>query len=337
MGSSLDPDVADLVSRSPLPALVVDVADKRIIAASRSALALLAPVAEPVVGRAFEEYMADPPSGAFELLRAGRINGFETRRTVRARDAGPVQMWVRALGDETPPRYALTVVVAGRPQPLPPAADEVEAPAAVVGTGNADLVVDRISSDVRPLLGRAPEDVVDRSILRLVHQDDTPALLWGLAESALRRAGVTLGVRVEGADGQVRLCQLLVTPLVPPPSFAFVLLPGEREQGAPQPPADVERLMRRLGRGIELAAVSRSMSAFPREGVPGLARLTAREIDIVGRLMAGDRVPAIAVALFISQSTVRNHLSAVFGKLRVGSQQELVALLRETDGPPRPP
>jgi DNA-binding CsgD family transcriptional regulator len=327
----LDAGVLDLVARSPLPALVVDVADKRILAASRSALDLLAPVAEPVVGRAFEEYMADPPSGAFELLRAGRVNGFETRRTLRAPEAKPVQMWVRAIGDEAPPRYALTVVVegSGRPPPLPPPAGEADAPAVVVGTGDADLVVDRISSDVEPLLGRAPEDVVGRSILRLVHREDTPALLWALAESTLQQAGVTLGVRVEGADGQARLCQLLVTPLVPTPSFAFVLLPGEGPPGAPQPPAAVEGLMQRLGRGIEFAAVSRSLSTFPREGVPGLSRLTAREIDIVGRLMAGDRAPAIAAALFISQSTVRNHLSSVFGKLRVGSQQELVALLRE--------
>jgi len=38
-------------------------------------------------------------------------------------------------------------------------------------------------------------------------------------------------------------------------------------------------------------------------------------------------VPAIAGALFISQSTVRNHLSSVFRKLRVESQQELIDLL----------
>jgi DNA-binding CsgD family transcriptional regulator len=43
-------------------------------------------------------------------------------------------------------------------------------------------------------------------------------------------------------------------------------------------------------------------------------------------------VPSIAESLFLSPSTVRNHLSAVFRKLRVGSQQELIHLLRRTDG-----
>ena len=51
------------------------------------------------------------------------------------------------------------------------------------------------------------------------------------------------------------------------------------------------------------------------------------------RLVNGDRVPAIAESLFLSPSTVRNHLSAVFRKLRVGSQQQLIHLLRRTDAP----
>ena len=48
---------------------------------------------------------------------------------------------------------------------------------------------------------------------------------------------------------------------------------------------------------------------------------------MVTRLLAGKRVPAIAEALFVSQSTVRNHLSSVFRKLNVQSQQELIDLL----------
>jgi DNA-binding NarL/FixJ family response regulator len=48
----------------------------------------------------------------------------------------------------------------------------------------------------------------------------------------------------------------------------------------------------------------------------------------VSRLTAGDRAPAIAEALHLSQSTVRNHLPAVFRKLRIHSPQELIDLLR---------
>jgi DNA-binding CsgD family transcriptional regulator len=44
--------------------------------------------------------------------------------------------------------------------------------------------------------------------------------------------------------------------------------------------------------------------------------------------MRGERVPEIASAMFISQSTVRNHLHAVFEKAGVHSQSQLIALLR---------
>ncbi|HEY0166791.1 MAG TPA: PAS domain S-box protein [Jatrophihabitans sp.] len=65
--------------------------------------------------------------------------------------------------------------------------------------------------------------------------------------------------------------------------------------------------------------------------IPGLERLSRREIEVVRMLLLGDRVPVIARQLFISQSTVRNHLSSVFRKLGVSSQQELIVLLRERD------
>jgi PAS domain S-box-containing protein len=65
------------------------------------------------------------------------------------------------------------------------------------------------------------------------------------------------------------------------------------------------------------------------ETVPGLSRLSGREFEVVRMLLLGDRVPVIARNLYVSQSTVRNHLSSVFRKLRVRSQQELIVLLRE--------
>jgi DNA-binding CsgD family transcriptional regulator len=59
-----------------------------------------------------------------------------------------------------------------------------------------------------------------------------------------------------------------------------------------------------------------------------LDRLAGREREVVLVLLRGNRVPAIAGKLFLSQGTVRNHLSAAFRKLGVTSQQELIDLLR---------
>jgi DNA-binding NarL/FixJ family response regulator len=53
-----------------------------------------------------------------------------------------------------------------------------------------------------------------------------------------------------------------------------------------------------------------------------------RQREIVERLLGGHRVDAIARDLYVSPSTVRNHLSAIFEKLGVASQSELIELLR---------
>lgn len=89
------------------------------------------------------------------------------------------------------------------------------------------------------------------------------------------------------------------------------------------------------------AALANRSTAGPGDdtGVPGLHRLSRRELEVVRKLLDGDRVPAIAEQLFVSQSTIRNHLSSVFRKLRVRSQQELIELmrrhrLRDPAGPP---
>jgi len=77
------------------------------------------------------------------------------------------------------------------------------------------------------------------------------------------------------------------------------------------------------------AGYGRNAQSDRDEPVPGLDRLSRREFEVVRLLLHGDRVPVIARQLFVSQSTVRNHLSSVFRKLRVRSQQELIVLLRE--------
>jgi DNA-binding CsgD family transcriptional regulator len=59
--------------------------------------------------------------------------------------------------------------------------------------------------------------------------------------------------------------------------------------------------------------------------VPGLS---GRQAEIVRRLLDGQRVQGIARDLFLSPSTVRNHLSASYQKLGVNSQYELIEKLR---------
>lgn len=65
---------------------------------------------------------------------------------------------------------------------------------------------------------------------------------------------------------------------------------------------------------------------------PGVAELTPRPWEVLTQLLNGERVPRIAEGLFLSQSTVRNHLADIFKKLGVHSQEELLDLFRGARG-----
>jgi PAS domain S-box-containing protein len=68
-------------------------------------------------------------------------------------------------------------------------------------------------------------------------------------------------------------------------------------------------------------------------GHPFLEELTEREREVLTHLMAGSRVPTIAEKLFISHNTVRNHLKAIYRKLDVSSQNELIERVRGLENP----
>jgi len=66
---------------------------------------------------------------------------------------------------------------------------------------------------------------------------------------------------------------------------------------------------------------------------PDLASLTHREREVLVHLVAGQRVPAIAADLHISQHTVRNHLKSIYRQLGVGNQSELIERVRSLNDP----
>lgn len=89
---------------------------------------------------------------------------------------------------------------------------------------------------------------------------------------------------------------------------------------------------RRRRRSVERAPDDPSRNQAPpgaEPAVPVEGDFSDRQLEIMRRLVRGERVPTIARALFVSQSTVRNHLSVIFRKLGVHSQEELLQTLRQ--------
>jgi DNA-binding CsgD family transcriptional regulator len=306
----------------------MEVASGRIVVANPPARALLSPEGGELFGRGVESFTVDaPPSGALELLMSGRLNGFEAVRQLRLSDGSsmPIHTWLRTIGQELPPRHVLVIAMAeGRPagsvhSPLP------EDFRIIIGTSDVNLVIDRVSSDVDAVLGRTPSDLIGQSIFSIVQPEDLPGLMEALAQSTATGKGVALHLHLNHSAGGAELCQMLLLPMDPLPSFAFALIPVQRSEASQD--SDVEALLWETRRAIEAVGSSRDLARLTAVQVPGLSLLSSRELEVVTNLLGGHRVPAIAKILFVSQSTVRNHLSSVFKKLGVQSQQELIDLL----------
>ena len=83
--------------------------------------------------------------------------------------------------------------------------------------------------------------------------------------------------------------------------------------------------IRRVHQGLRvvdptLAAASLSIGASP---------LTSRELEVLVAASSGASTSAIAGGLFLSEGTVRNHLSSAMGKLGAGSRAEAVRIATE--------
>jgi PAS domain S-box-containing protein len=193
----------------------------------------------------------------------------------------------------------------------------------VICVTDHNMLIDHVAAS-DSALGYEPAELLGRPILSLVDDANVSELLVAFQEACRTRVGVRTAVDVRTKSGKVLPCEVVVVPMVPAPSTALALVP---RTGARLPEAVtarqrfVQRLSDRLPDNVPIPG---------EDVVSGISRLTARELEVVRRLVSGDRVRAIAEGLFLSSSTVRNHLSSVYRKLGVRSQQELVDRFRIT-------
>jgi len=200
----------------------------------------------------------------------------------------------------------------------------------VIGTVDQEWRVDRISVEVEGLLGYRAVDLAGASLLSAVYPSDLPELLSGLSYVHATGRGAAIRLRVRRKDDQWLWCRAQLSALDDSPRFAFTLRP----QKAPRPSAtdrvrELEMRLARIAHETRAAGLAKPSGDGPvLADLPELATLTSREWEVVGALAEGSRVTTIAGRLNVSPGTVRNHLSAVYRKLDVGSQAELLERLR---------
>jgi DNA-binding NarL/FixJ family response regulator len=91
--------------------------------------------------------------------------------------------------------------------------------------------------------------------------------------------------------------------------------------------ARLERTLEAIARELSRAGVTAPAAVMRIGGVPGIEMLSERELRVLELVADGRRIASIANDLYVSQSTVRNYLSAIYRKLGVGNLSDLLELL----------
>jgi DNA-binding NarL/FixJ family response regulator len=333
----------------PFPMAVVDLLSERIVVANAATGRLFHTSAEALAGRPVLEVLA--PDGVtqakrdFADLREGRFEGYQARGSfVTARGesfAGDV--WVRLLDGSTHPPEALVCVVPGEGDGNPGPYEAVftnRAAQPIMVVTDQEWRIEHVSADAQSVLGMPASSIIGTPFLGLLHPGDAPDFLFAVSRAIVSHRAVICRVRLRTVGQRWRdvVCIVHLLSEDSPPRLGIMAVGArEDERADANPNVELEDALTRIA--MELRAVG----VIP--GLPGLvdesdarvmAELSSRQWEILTRLTRGESASKIAAAMYLSQSTVRNHLSTLYRKFDVHSQLELVSLFR-THGRLEPP
>ena len=336
--------VEALVQASGVPLAAVELPSGRFLAVNPPLASALGSTVGALTGSSSMEQLSPakrhPAELGFQALADGDLTGYQAICTLASSgNPGHVfSVWVNAT-DVGGTRVGLVSVIPPADsdsefRPLPPLPGARELGDVVLGTVDGAWRIDRISQDVTALLGITPDQCVGVPVLGAIHPLDAPGFLAAVAHARRGERAVALTVRLSARAPEWREVSAVfaaVSPEVPPP-LAFALIRGG---SGTVPAAEASRETRLEAHMLRIADELHAAGLLPRLGqLPALSSnarlglLTSREWAVLTRLLDGQRAGAIAADLLVSQSTVRNHLSSIYAKLRVNGQVDLIRTLR---------
>jgi len=333
-----------LVESSGVPLAAVDLSTGRFLAVNEALAAVLGSTPGQLAGLSCLDRLAPDDRNAgqlgFQALADGNLTGYQAIR--RLPNAGePDQMfsvWVSVidLGGE---RVGLVSLIPAADRDsqfgaLPPLSRVPEPSNVILGTVDRFWRIDRISQDVTQVIGLTPEQSVGRPVLAVIHPADAPAFLAAVEHARRGERAVRLDLRLSpGTQDWIEVAAVLAT-ISPgdPPALAFALIhahTGATGTSGSSREMQLEAHMLRIADELQAAGLIPRLKQLPANTkIPQLGQLTSREWAVLTRLLDGQRVSAIAADLFLSHSTVRNHLSSIYAKLGVDGQVDLIRLMR---------
>lgn len=272
-------------------------------------------------------------AAALEALRTGGIEFFRAHRhgaRTAAKRTG-FCAWVRRVDLGGRP-YAFARWVDPRVPPGPwPSGGEIFDQAIALALTDATGVAR--TAAVCPKVGAefSVDDIIGRHLFPGGGDDNVVSLAdWRSA----RVDGISIAYAtiIRDRSGALVEVEAIATALAAPKGWLVLFVRLEPPASARE--GQLEGHMWRIAAELEASGILLRAGSTPGlalDRIPDASSLSTRQWEVLRRIASGQRVPAIARELFVSQSTVRNHLSAIFARFGVHSQADLLARLRDSD------
>jgi PAS domain S-box-containing protein len=332
-------DLLTALHKSPLPFALVDVDALVILDANQAARRLIGLSGRDVATPLQDVVLPDRREKVYEILALlddGALDAYQAQREFQAADGTLVagEMWVQSIR-ELMPHAALAVFTPDADSPAlmidleDDGAHVAHNAPVVVGALDVELRIIRVSADTHDLFGRRAESLHGTPFVDVIHPDDVAAFLMATGRALAGSAGFGQRMRVRSGDDDWVSVRMHLAPLSggAATQLGFVLASAPAEIDLTDRSTELEQRLWRIALEVQAAGVLDAMHEVP--SVPVVHDLSSRQWEVLARLQRGERVPGIAREMYVSQSTVRNHLAAIFRKTGVNSQAELLALLRE--------
>jgi DNA-binding NarL/FixJ family response regulator len=320
--------VTEILVESPYPVICLDLETRVVLGANRACCEALVRNRDSISGMDFAELVSQSDRSAVEavlgLLASGAINSYRANRHFLKGDGSELDAAIGVHIEQIKDKRIVVVTLEsdepGVPLPLVDASIRM-----ALAITDHSWVVTNVSTDIEQVLGVVPERYVDQPILSLFHADDVQRFVLAAARVASGGDAATLRVHVlSSMDRWLEVDCVVVSLCRHSPPRLGLALAGHAEL-TEERYSENSRQVAIRGKDC-LDGMNHFRFRKPPES------LSTRQWEILTRLIRGERVQEIASDLYLSPSTVRNHLTAIYRKFGVHSQSELLAdLLRATE------
>jgi len=316
-------EVADILRQSPYPLIAFDVDSLTILGANEAACELVGRDSRSLAGVATTDLMSPVDVRAAQetwaLLLSGAMESYRGIRRIRRPDDSElmVNVWVR-LVTIAGSRFGLAIA----PEPGAvrwPIDANIRIALAVT---DHDWTIEHVSNDIAHVLGCNPDTYRGSPLLGLLQPADAQDFMSALGRIAAGEGGTTLRTHLRaGGDRWQEVWCLVVAMCQHQPPRLGLAITAISDLGLKF--ASELHLPITILHSDVLGGIDRLRSQIPS------GSLSTRQWEILARLVRGERAQEIASSLFLSPSTVRNHLSTIYRKFGVHSQAGLLAKLLE--------